>query len=72
MQNETGILIAVGEESGFQVVGTVASVDEAKELIAGYIEFGPTSESNVLAPYEFQIHLRDQRGWYTRIETLPA
>ena len=67
MQNEIGILIAIGE-SGFQVVAAVDSVDEAKELIAGYIEFGPTSESSVLPPTEFQIHLRDERGWYTRIE----
>jgi hypothetical protein len=70
MKHETGILIAIGEESGFQIVGSVASVQEAKEIIAGYIKFGPTSESNVLAPYEFQIHLRDSRGWYTRIETI--
>ena len=51
---EYGILIAVGEEGYFQIVGSVASVEEARELIQGYVTIGPYS--GFVPPFEFQIH----------------
>ena len=63
---EYGILIAVGEEGYFQIVGSVASVEEARELIQGYVTIGPYS--GFVPPFEFQIHRRGTSGGYTLIE----
>ena len=62
---EYGILIAIGEENRMQIVGSVASLDEANELAENYIAIGP--DAGYVAPYEFQIHRRDYGG-YTKIE----
>ena len=65
---EYGILIAEQESevAPYQVVGTVDSVREAKELIENYIAVGP--DCDLLAPEHFVIMRRDQNGFYTRRE----
>jgi len=67
---EYGILIANGEypDDGFQVVGAVASVDEARELAQEYIRNGP--ENGALPPDRFTIHRRGPNGFYSRFEPL--
>jgi hypothetical protein len=67
---EYGILVAHGEypNDGFQIVGAVASIDEARELAHGYIRNGP--ENNALAPDRFTIHRRGQNGFYSVWEPL--
>lgn len=67
---DEGILIAIGDGGTFQVVCAVFSTDEAREMIANYEEWGPLSESNCIAPDHYEIHRRDGRGWYTRIERI--
>jgi hypothetical protein len=63
---EYGILVAIDEEYGFQVVGEVDSLEEASTLADEYLAFGP--ENNLLCPWEFQIHRRGPGGFYTTIE----
>lgn len=63
-----GILIAVGEDGGFQVVAQVASLSEAQEMIADYITHGPFCDC--LAPDHFEVHSQGPTGYYTRIETI--
>lgn len=65
---EYGILIAVGEDGGFQVVGAVDSRGEAKLLADEYIAHGP--DNGYVAPWEFQIHRRGNGGAYTSIDHL--
>lgn len=66
---EYGILVAVsGEYPWNQIVGSVASVEEASELIANYIEHGPTVDA--LAPAWFEIHRRDGQGFYSIREAI--
>ena len=67
---EYGILMAIAAGGTFQIVGAVASRDEAKELIVGYVTFGP--ECDCLAPSFFEIHRRDSQGLYTEIESIEA
>ena len=61
-----GILIAMGEDEGFQIIGSVASINEARELIQDYVSIGP--ELGFVPPFEFQIHRRGTSGGYTLIE----
>jgi len=61
---EYGILMAIGEEGGFQVVGIASSEDEAAEMAAGYMKYGP--DSDCLAPDHFELH-RNYNGIYNRI-----
>jgi hypothetical protein len=63
-----GILVAISEDGGFQIVGEVDNREEAKLLAREYIAHGP--ENNYLAPWEFQIHRRGNGGAYTNIDHL--
>lgn len=65
---EYGILIANGEypDDGFQIIGAVASVDEARELAQDYIRNGP--ENGALPPNHFVIHRRGPNGFYSRFD----
>ena len=63
---EYGILIAIGEDNSFQIVGSIASIDEANEAAENYLNIGP--DAGYVAPYEFQIHRRGISGGYTKIE----
>ena len=63
---EYGILIAIGEDGYFQIIGSVASINEARELIQDYVSIGP--ELGFVPPFEFQIHRRGTSGGYTLIE----
>ena len=63
---EYGILVAIGEEGYFQIIGSVASIDEARELIQHYVTIG--TDSGFVPPFEFQIHRRGTSGGYTLIE----
>ena len=46
---EYGILIAVGEEGTFQILGAVDSREEAKQLADEYVWLGP--DNGYVAPY---------------------
>ena len=63
---EYGILIAIGEDGDFQIIGSVASINEARELIQNYVSIGP--ELGFVPPFEFQIHRRRANGAYALIE----
>jgi hypothetical protein len=69
---EYGILVAeqeIGETwGGYQIIGPIDSIDEAKEHIANYITNGP--ECDLLAPDRFVILRRDTNGYYTRREVI--
>ena len=65
---EYGILIAVGEEGLFQVIGAVDSREEAKQLADEYLRLGP--DNGYVPPWEFQIHRRGNGGAYTNIDHL--
>jgi hypothetical protein len=67
---ESGVLMAIGVEGSFQVVGIVSTTEEAIEMADGYIAAGP--EGLALCPEEFQIHWRTGRGFYTRLERWEA
>ena len=62
------ILIAIGEEGGFQVVGEADSLEECRGLANEYEVLGP--EDDCLAPEEFQVHARSTGGFYRCIATL--
>jgi hypothetical protein len=64
-----GILVCIDGLDGFQIVGEVASVYEAKELIQNYIAVGPAE--SWIAPERFEIHRRGTEGGYTTIEQVP-
>jgi hypothetical protein len=59
-----GILMAIGEDETFQVVGIASTEDEAAEKAAGYMKYGPNSDC--LAPARFELH-RNYNGIYNRI-----
>ena len=63
-----GILIAIGEESSFQIVGEVDSIEEANALASEYLAIGP--DASYVAPYQFEIHRRGDGGGWTKIEVL--
>lgn len=65
---EYGILIAEDFDGHYQIVGAVASRDEARELANNYCDRGPAEE--MVAPERFIIHRRGQRGWYNEREVL--
>ena len=65
---EYGILIAIGADGSFQVIGAVDSQDEALPLADEYIRLGP--DNDYLAPERFEIHRRGDGGAYTLIEPL--
>ena len=65
---EYGILIAVGGEGTFQILGAVDSREEAKQLADEYVRLGP--DNGYVAPWEFQIHRRGKGGAYTSIDHL--
>ena len=66
---EYGILIAE-QSDGYQVIGAVDSMNDAWELIASYVKYGPDAE--YLAPDRFVIVRRDHRGAYTIREVIEA
>jgi hypothetical protein len=68
MENEMeyGILVAVGEDGSFQIVGAVDNRNEAKYMADEYIRFGP--DHGYVPPWEFQIHRRGNVGAYTNID----
>lgn len=61
---DTGILMAIGEDGDFQVVGLASSEDEAAELAAGYMKYGP--DNDCIPPARFELH-RNYNGIYNRI-----
>jgi adenylylsulfate kinase-like enzyme len=67
---EYGILVAeqkIGETwGGYQIIGSVSSIAEAREMAANYMKYGPNN--GLLAPDLFVIRRRDEKGWYTRRE----
>ena len=69
---EYGILIAENHDGpelgGYQIIGPVDSIPEAKEHVANYLIHGPASDC--LAPDSFVIMRRDQNGYYTIREPL--
>ena len=65
---EYGILIAIGADGGFQILGAVDSQVEALQLADEYIRLGP--DNDYLAPERFEIHRRGDGGAYTLIEPL--
>ena len=69
---EYGILIAESDSGsdvqGYQIIGAVDSVSDAKELAQNYLVHGP--DSGCLAPDRFVINRRGGWGWYTRRELL--
>ena len=65
---EYGILVAVAEDGGFQIIGAVDNREEAQALADNYLAIGP--DADYLAPWEFQIHRRGNGGGYTVIDHL--
>ena len=60
---EYGILVVEDDSGQYQVVSSVWSIAEARELINGYLVHG--QENGFIAPDIFVIHRRGPNGFYT-------
>jgi hypothetical protein len=67
---EYGILIAESEDGQYQILGSVWSLEEAKELIENYFIHGP--KCDCLAPDRFVIRQRGDSGFYTHSEVFAS
>ena len=65
---EYGILVVEDDSGQYQVISSVWSIAEARELIEGYFAHG--HENGCIAPDTFVIHRRGPNGFYTVREPL--
>ena len=64
---EYGILVVRCDDM-FQIIGEVDSVVEAREMANGYTRCALDDTDNFMPPDAFEIHRRDDHGWYTKRE----
>lgn len=62
------ILIAEGENNTSQIVDIVASIEEANEMAANYLDCGP--DLGWVAPWRFALVTRGAEGGWTKVSYL--
>jgi hypothetical protein len=68
---EYGILVVEDGNELYQILGSVWSIDEARELAENYESLAAPENPNAqVPPTQYIIHRRNPNGFYTRREKL--